>query len=84
MMGKNIYYTPHGAPMKIGALVKIDLTFADETADFSLDKRLGTVIYFNYDCGCGQSFPNDPMIGVVLLEQPIVEEFWKEELICIP
>jgi len=40
----------------------------------------GQVKYFDYDCGCGQSYPNDPMIGVEFSNGE-VEEFWKEELI---
>ena len=39
----------------------------------------GTVEYLEYDCGCGQSYPGDPMIGV-RLEDGTLEEFWAEEL----
>ncbi len=39
----------------------------------------GRVLYLEYDCGCGQSYPSDPMVGV-RLESFKVEEFWREEL----
>lgn len=39
----------------------------------------GRVKYFDYDCGCGQTYPNDPMIGVEFSNGEI-EEFWKEEV----
>ena len=39
----------------------------------------GTVTHLDYACGCGQSYPDDPMIGV-LLDVGIREEFWREEL----
>ncbi|KNB60914.1 hypothetical protein [Chryseobacterium sp. Hurlbut01] len=51
-----------------------DVTFLNE---FSGKK--GTIIYFDYNCGCGQAYPNDPMIGVEFNKGEI-EEFWKEEV----
>lgn len=39
----------------------------------------GTVVHLEYDCGCGQHYPDDPMVGV-RLETLEVVEFWKEEL----
>ena len=69
-----------GAPFNIGDSVLIlnnpnnDLTF-DE---FFIYKK-GVVKYFEYNCGCGQSFPNDPLIGVLFPDKR-VEEFWKEEI----
>jgi hypothetical protein len=67
-----------GAPFKIGTSVRV-ARLADETANRAWLGRTGTVKFFNYDCGCGQSFPDDPMIGVELPSGK-VEEFWKEEL----
>lgn len=32
-----------------------------------------------YNCGCGQTFPGDPMIGVRFGTLPM-SEFWSEEL----
>jgi CarS bacterial SH3 domain len=75
---KCIFANVVGAPIKIGARVKV-VKLTDETANRSWLGRTGVVKFFSYDCGCGQSFPDDPMIGV---ESPRgkVEEFWKEEL----
>lgn len=39
----------------------------------------GVVEYLEYECGCGQSFPADPMVGVHLLSG-VRMEFWPEEL----
>ena len=67
-----------GAPFKIGAPVRV-VQLVDETGNRAWRGRAGTVKFFSYDCGCGQSYPDDPMIGV---ESPRgkIEEFWKEEL----
>lgn len=42
--------------------------------------RTGVVVHLEYDCGCGQSFPDDPMIGVSLDGDGAIVEFWSEEL----
>ncbi|MGD0060878.1 MAG: hypothetical protein ABSD58_15790 [Verrucomicrobiia bacterium] len=67
-----------GAPFKIGTSVRV-IRLADETGNRTWLGRTGTVKFFSYDFGCGQSYPDGPMIGV---ESPRgkVEEFWKEEL----
>ncbi len=52
-----------GAPFKIGKRVRV-LTSRDETFDPRLVSRVGAVCHFEYECGCGQSYPHDPMIGV--------------------
>jgi len=39
----------------------------------------GKVEYREYECGSGQSFPGDPMIGVRFSDGRL-EEFWREEL----
>ncbi|MGE4513187.1 MAG: hypothetical protein AB7E26_05135 [Chryseobacterium sp.] len=52
----------------------------DETFNSEFSGQEGTVKYFNYDCGCGQTYPNDPMIGVEFSGGK-KEEYWKEELI---
>ena|ERR1039457_731227 len=72
-----IYHDVEGAPFKIGDKVKF-VCAADETADRRFLNREGTVHYFEYKCGCGQTFPADPMIGVKFIR--CVKEFWKEEL----
>ena len=69
-----------GAPFTIGERVRVTAG-ADKTFDDAFLGNIGTVEYFEYDCGCGQTFPNDPMIGVRLSNR--VEEFWAEELLII-
>jgi len=63
---------------KIGQTVKI-IKISDETGDKKYLNKIGVVKYFDYDCGCGQSYPDDPMIGVKFADGEI-EEFWKEEI----
>ncbi len=77
-------YNIDGAPYEIGQEVRVlnnpnnDSTF--ETLYVGL---CGTVVYFEYDCGCGQTYPTDPMIGVRFTDQT-VEEFWREEVQSVP
>ncbi|MBI3020864.1 MAG: hypothetical protein HYY90_02330 [Candidatus Omnitrophica bacterium] len=68
-----------GAPFRIGQDVKI-IGRSDDTVSAKFIGRKGTVVYFDFSCGCGQSYPSDPMIGVVF-RGGIVEEFWREELL---
>lgn len=72
-----IYQDLDGAPFRIGDEVRV-VQLADETADPKYLDHEGTVQYFEYACGCGQRFPNDPMIGVKFSRK--IDEFWKEEL----
>ncbi len=73
-------YDIEGAPYKINDKVKVlNNPNNDMTFDYSFANKKGEVVYFEYDCGCGQSFPTDPMIGV-RFDVESVEEFWKEEL----
>lgn len=72
-----IYQDVDGAPFKIGDVVTVS-SLSDDTADAELLGQQGLVLYFEYSCGCGQKFPNDPMIGVQFGER--TAEFWKEEL----
>ncbi len=72
-----IYDDVEGAPFKVGALVKV-VSLSDETADDDLLGCQGSVVYFEYSCGCGQTLPTDPMIGVRFGDR--TAEFWKEEL----
>ena len=66
-----------GAPFKIGNAVRVTRG-SDETFDPSYRGRVGIVEYLEYECGCGQSYPHDPMIGVRF--RNAVAEFWREEL----
>ena len=62
----------------LNKLVKI-IAISDETGNKSYLGQYGKIKYFDYVCGCGQSYPNDPMIGIEFNNGKI-EEFWKEEL----
>ena len=72
-----------GAPFKIGDKVKVlnnpnhDVTFNEEFSELE-----GVVVHFEYDGGCCQTYPYDPMIGV-RLSNNILAEFWKEELLLL-
>jgi len=73
-----IYVDVDGAPFKIGERVRVTDS-KDETFDRSFKGRIGVIEYFEYECGCGQSYPDDPMIGV-RFRRGRIEEFWAEEL----
>jgi len=75
-----IYEDVLGAPFRIGQHVRV-VAAADETIDTEYIGKVGVVAYFEYTCGCGQGFPDDPMIGVRFGTK--TAEFWKEELIAI-
>lgn len=66
-----------GAPFRIGDLVRI-VRLLDSTADADFLRKCGRIVYFEYSCGCGQSHPDDPMIGVQCANG--AAEFWKEEI----
>lgn len=72
-----IYHDVDGAPFKIGESVKV-VSISDDTADSEYLGQRGRILYFEYSCGCGQTFPGDPMIGVQFADG--TAEFWKEEL----
>jgi len=70
-----------GAPYRIGSKVKVVMA-TDETTDLSCIGKTGVIEYYHYSCGCGQTFPNDPMIGVKFSDDT-TREFWVEELVEI-
>lgn len=72
------YYDVIGAPVSIGDKVRV-FRLVDNTENASLIGQVGVVTYLEYDCGCGQRFPDDPMIGV-RFESGYESEFWQEEL----
>lgn len=79
---KNAHPVPFdlpGAPFRIGEAVIVVIA-SDETFDSRCLGMRGTVDYLEYSCGCGQTYPGDPMIGVKLTDGTL-EEFWQEELI---
>lgn len=76
-----------GAPYQPGAAVKV-VGACDETARPKYIGRLGTVVYLEYECGSGQEYPRDPMIGVKFAgdasKKEASWEFWREELAAVP
>ena len=67
-----------GAPRQPGDFVRV-VAILDSTADVALVGSVGRVVHLEYGCGCGQRYPDDPMIGVELAGG-IVEEFWRHAL----
>lgn len=77
-------YDIEGAPYKIGEdVVILDNPSNDETFDKKFVGRKGMIVFYEYDCGCGQTYPNDPMIGVRFSNGKIAE-FWEEEIDLFP
>lgn len=76
-----IYRDVAGAPFKLGERVRV-VGPGDETFDPRYLGRSGTVVYLEYGCGCGQTYPGDPMIGV-RFRNTVEEEFWKAELLHV-
>ena len=72
------YENVEGAPFFIGAIVEV-CCVVDETENSDVVGKRGVVRYYEYDCGSGQTFPDDPMIGVKFVGGAM-KEFWKEEL----
>lgn len=78
MSANPIYQPIEGSPYQPNEKVVV-LDSEDETFDLQYLHKVGTVIYLEYECGCGQTYPHDPMIGV-LFSNGNTAEFWKEEL----
>lgn len=69
-----------GAPFQPGGIIRVVRAIDAGIHDVSsFIGRLGLVKYLEYDCGCGQTYPIDPMIGVKFSDGTS-EEFWSEEL----
>lgn len=67
-----------GAPRQPGDRVVV-VRVIDPTASAEHVGQLGSVVHLEYGCGCGQRYPDDPMIGVEL-DDGTAEEFWRDEL----
>ena len=75
-----LYHDIGGAPFRIGQTVKIlENPSNDETFDLDFANNVGKIKFFEYESGCGQRFPDDPMISVELTDGKR-DGFWKEEL----
>lgn len=71
-----------GSPFQPGELVTVVASVEPPGSDMSVSEYIGssgTVEYLEYSCGCGQKFPDDPMIGVAF-RNGHRQEFWAEEL----
>lgn len=94
LLGAKIILTDvEGAPVKIGQKVEVKNLIDPDSFDYigvgdddsvedaieALIGQKGVVVHLEYDCGCGQIFPHEPMIGVKL-EDGSEHEFWFEEL----
>jgi len=76
-------YNINGAPYFIGSpVIVLNNPNCDESFNSDFIGMKGHVVFYEYDCGCGQTFPNDPMIGVLFSNKKI-GEFWKEEIMLI-
>jgi len=73
----------YGSPYTIGEKV---IVLSNVSNDCTFDDKfiglIGKIEYFDFECGCGQTYPTDPMIGVKFLDNSI-EEFWNEELLSL-
>lgn len=69
-----------GAPHQPGQVVRVVAAVDREIQDVSKYLgRLGLVKYLEYECGSGQTYPGDPMIGIRFSDGS-TEVFWQEEL----
>jgi hypothetical protein len=66
-------YQPHD---RVRVVAAVDRDICDVTPYIG---RFGVVAWLEYRCGCGQSYPKTPMVGVKF-HGGAVEEFWPEEL----
>ncbi|MCE5279639.1 MAG: hypothetical protein LLG03_16580 [Planctomycetaceae bacterium] len=73
-----ILHDVDGAPFRIGETVVV-VQVTDDTVSSSFIGSVGKVVSLEYSCGCGQSFPFDPMI-MVHFPNGRKEEFWREEI----
>lgn len=78
-----IEHDVEGAPFKIGQKVKIlDNPNDDETFDMKFANKIGKIRFFEYESGCGQTFPRDPMISV-RLDDGKAMGFGKKNSFCL-
>ena len=68
----------NGAPVQVGDVVKVIAATEADICDVSeYIGRFGRVV--SMDCGCGQTYPDDPMV-LVCFSNGDQQEFWKEEI----
>ena len=69
-----------GSPFQPGD--RVTVTRATDRDVYDVTRYVGcsgVVDYLEYECGCGQHFPEEPMVGVKF-EDGTVEAFWPGEL----
>ena len=72
----------HGSPYQVGETVRVVRSLDSEASQCGVHEhigRVGTVRHLEYFCGCGQSYPDAPMIGITFTDGSW-EEFWPEEM----
>lgn len=72
-----------GAPCQPGDVVRVTGACDDEGVAAGLHLlagELATVEYLEYECGSGQHWPDDPMVGVRVAGGGEVVELWRDEL----
>lgn len=77
---KPLLHEVPGAPYQPGErvlMVRAVDRYVHDVSEFV--GREGVVEYLEYECGCGQHYPEDPMVGV-RFEDGDLQEFWREEL----
>ena len=73
-----VYTDVRDAPFQIGQVVRV-CQLVDQEGEIAALGKQGVVEYFEYSCGCGQSYPRDPLIGVRFPNGDL-HELWREEL----
>jgi hypothetical protein len=72
-----------GSPFQPRDIVRVVDTVDIEVHDVRKHLgRLGLVVHLEYSCGCGQSYPDYPAIGVKFANGQ-TEEFWPEEVLRV-
>jgi hypothetical protein len=86
ILGANpIHENVEGSPFQPGDLIRVVGCCDEVGKSVGIDKlvgRFGVVKHLEYECGSGQTYPADPMIGVRFRDGPSIE-FWKEELLLV-
>lgn len=75
-----IYHPPAGAPFHVGAVVKVIRDSDQEWATVNFIDEIGTIDYYDYDSGVGQTVPDNPLL-VVRFFGGQRQSFWPEELV---
>jgi hypothetical protein len=77
-----IFEHVEGAPFQPGEVIRVTGCCDSEGEAVGIPEligKFGVVKYLEYECGSGQHFPDDPMIGVRFRDGQI-RELWKDEV----